>query len=893
MRKFFSLSQCFLFCLAILFSFKSFAEVCPSPRGINTSITCTGNISTGIAGADGIYFGNTGNNINTVNMTGDITTINSDARGIILSNDSGSSNINTVNLTGNITTTAASAYGIYANSFGTNSTNTVNMTGNITTNGAGAFGIYLHDDSGTNNTNTVNMTGNISTNLANAYGIWLRNYLGTNSTNTVNMTGNITTIGDGSYGISLTNSSVNNNTNTVNMTGNISTTGDSAYGISLYNSAGTYSTNTVNMTGNISTTHNEVHGLLLYNLFGSNSTNTVNMTGNITTSGDSAYGILLNNTMTNSTNTVNMTGNITTSGFSAYGIYLLNNAGTNSTNTVNMTGNILTSDIVAHGIYLKNDATSNSSNTVNMTGNITTNLANALGIYLYNGHDSGDNPSDNSTNTVTMTGNIETNGDGANGINLYNYDGINNTNTFNMTGNITTTGNGAYGIFLDNTGSDSSSNTVNMTGNITTTGNGANGINLYNNDGTNSTNTVNIAGRISATGSDSYAIRASNDFNSATSSNTVQLNKGSSVIGAIRGTGDSSASNFLKLNLGAGASYSFATTGFTVTDLNGRPMVSGSAHAAGVGNVTTASQNLYERTSQITQSLDDRLRTHDAKQNTSQDFWVNTYYSDSNRGGQGLSGSNLSFNQYRSGITAGFNVKNSYTPTELIVNYEHGKLNIDEGNQGISSNSVMAGALFPDIKKLFTGTLSAKAMVGYSDFSGDRKVLTNDVAFNGSRNVTASYQSSHLTIGSAWTKTLYQTDKIILDTLVGIDLNTQHINSYSESDLFKWNGRTINQLQERVTLGIEMKPLVKPLTLFGRVGVERRDLISGENQNYAINNTAVSYNDSNQRNTYATLNAGAYYPLTPTVKAYAQVRYYDSTKDIDSLSGSIGISGQF
>ena len=330
-----------------------------------------------------------------------------------------------------------------------------------------------------------------------------------------------------------------------------------------------------------------------------------------------------------------------------------------------------------------------------------------------------------------------------------------------------------------------------------------------------------------------------------------------------------------------------------MTDLNGRPMVAGSAYAAGVGNVTTASQSLYERTSQITQSLDDRLRTHDLKQNTSQDFWINTYYSDSSRGGQGLSGSNLNFNQYRSGITAGFNVKNSYTPTELIVNYEHGKLNIDEGNQGISSNSVMAGALFPDIKKLFTGTLSAKAMVGYSDFSGDRKVLTNDVAFNGSRNVTASYQSSHLTIGSAWTKTLYQTDKIILDTLVGIDLNTQHINSYSESDLFKWNSRTINQLQERVTLGMEIKPLVKPLTLFGRVGIERRDLISGENQHYAINNTAVSYNDSNQRNTYATLNAGAYYPLTQTVKAYAQVRYYDSTKDIDSLSGSIGISGQF
>jgi hypothetical protein len=526
------------------------------------------------------------------------------------------------------------------------------------------------------------------------------------------------------------------------------------------------------------------------------------------------------------------------------------------------------------------------SNTVNMTGNITTSGNGAYGIYLLNYYGS------TNSNTVNMTGNIMTIGNESHGIYLDNYSGTNNINIVNMTGNISTIGNESHGIYLDNYSGTNNINIVNMTGNISTIGNDAYGIFLNNYLGNSNTNTVNMAGRISATGSP-YAIYAFNS--SSTTSNTVQLNKGSSVIGAISGTGifDYTANNFLKLNLGAGASYSFATTGFTVQDLNGRPMVAGSAHAAGVGNITTASQSLYERTSQITQSLDDRVRTYDLKQNTSQDFWVNTYYSDSNRGGQGLSGSNLSFNQYRSGITAGFNVKNSYTPTELIVNYEHGKLNIDEGNQGITSNSVMAGALFPDIKKLFTGTLSAKALVGYSDFSGDRKVLTNDVALNGSRNVTANYQSSHLTIGSAWTKTLYQTDKVILDTLVGIDLNTQHINSYSESDLFKWNGRTINQLQERVTLGMEIKPLVKPLTLFGRVGIERRDLISGENQHYAINNTAVSYNDSNQRNTYATLNAGAYYPLTPTVKAYAQVRYYDSTKDIDSLSGSIGISGQF
>ena len=615
---------------------------------------------------------------------------------------------------------------------------------------------------------------------------------------------------------------------------------------------------------------------------GSGITSSTTCTGNITTIASWVPGINLGNDSgsTNSNNTVNITGNVITSGANANGIYLLNDKGSNNSNTVNMTGNITTSGGGfgggfggSYGISLNNNYGKTNTNTVNLIGNVITSGANANGIYLNNSASSTQNGSD-TNNALNMSGDITTTGSSAHGIHLNNssyagfgfYLGTNNstmTNTVNITGNISTNGSSSHGIYLTNTGYGSN-NTM--------------------------TNILNISGRISATGSSSYAIYGSNA--DSTYTNIVQLNKGSSIIGAI-GVVLDVGTNKLNLNLGAGSSYSFATTGFTVTDLNGRPMVAGSAHAAGVGNITTASQSLYERTSQITQSLDDRVRTYDAKQNTSQDFWVNTYYSDSNRGGQGLSGSNLSFNQYRSGITAGFNVKNSYTPTELIVNYEHGKLNIDEGNQGISSNSVMAGALFPDFKKLFTGTISAKAMVGYSDFSGDRKVLTNDVAFNGSRNVTASYQSTHLTLGSAWTKTLYQTDKMILDTLVGIDLNSQHINSYSESDLFKWNGRTINQLQERVTLGMEIKPLVKPLTLFSRVGIERRDLLSGENQNYAINNTAVSYNDSNQRNTYATLNAGAYYPLTPTVKAYAQVRYYDSVKDIDSLSGSIGISGQF
>jgi hypothetical protein len=501
------------------------------------------------------------------------------------------------------------------------------------------------------------------------------------------------------------------------------------------------------------------------------------------------------------------------------------------------------------------------------SGTITLSSDYAIGIY-----------SDGNNSILTNNGIIDTSSYVGWGIKSV---GLNSTITNN--GRISTSGSGAAGLKIYGNNSIITNN-----GTITTSGNTADGILSVGNN-----IIINNSGSIRIADGNSAAITLGNAGFYGANNNTVNLLKGSIIVGDIHAdTGLTGAK--LNINLGSGASYAYSVTGpWTVNDLNGRPMVIGSAYAAGIGNVVTASQSLYERTSQITQSLDDRLRTYDLEKNTDQPYWINTYYSDSSRGGQGLSGSNLSFNQYRSGITAGFDVKNTFTPTEFIVNYEYGKLNIDEGNQGISSNSIMAGALFPDVVKVFSGTLSAKALVGYSDFSGDRKVLTNDVAYNGSRNVTANYQSTHLTLGSAWTKTLYQTDKIILETLVGVDLNTQHINSYSESDLFKWSGRTINQLQERVSLGMEIKPMVKPLTLFGRVGVERRDLLSGENQNFTINNTAVSYNDTNQRNTYATLNAGAYYPLTPTIKAYAQVRYYDSDKNIDSLSGNFGISGQF
>ena len=893
------------------------------PENNIATVNVTGNVS---GGDSGLYIENTNssNNVATVNVTGNLS---GGIAGLYIVNTNSSNNSNTVKITGDVTGAIAFFSNLYElGDISSHNTNTVDIKGDVrATNDVILFNATAPSDGNFNNSNSLNIVGNVTTSDG-SQGIVLVNN-GYFNSNTVNIVGDVS-LGLGVIGLeNVANytddvDTVNlsaHNTNTVNITGNINGSTAGGYMLKLTNDDYTsFDTNLLNIKGDINVNEPSSDGvkriLILSNTISSNSTNTVNLTGNITNiCGFVCEGISLNNTLnsTNSSNTVNMTGNILTGGYLVgYGVTMVNGATSNSSNTVNLTGNVTTSGLISYAVILANlggEETNSNQNTLNMTGYINTSGDGSTGIFIQE-------TGGNDNNTVNLKGSITTTGNEAPSpplprgpmsspgifISSQSETAVTNASTIvNMTGNITTSGNGSgeagaigsHGIYIEDYAT-SNTNQVNIIGNITTTGEYADGINLFSQSTSSlSENMVNLTGRLSATGLGARAIFASND--SATSTNTVQLNKGSSVIGSIVGEGAHAENNLLKLNLGAGASYDFETIGFMATDLNGRPMVTGSAHAAGVGNVSTATQSLYERTAQITHSLDDRLRAYNQQRDTVQPYWVNAYYSDSSRNGQGLTATNLNFNQYRSGITAGFNIDNTLTPIELVANYEYGKLNIDDGNQGIQSNAVMAGFLFPNLTNLIGGTLGAKALVGYSDFNGDRKVLTNDVAYNGSRNVTANYQSSHLNLGSAWTKILHENDKAKFDVLIGMDLNTQHIKSYSESDLFTWQSRTLNQLQERFELGLQMKPIHNPLSLYGRIGIEHRDLLSGENQNYTIVNQAVSFNDPNQQGTYVTMNAGAYYPLTKTLNAYANVRYYGADKNIDSLSGGIGIAGQF
>lgn len=684
----------------------------------------------------------------------------------------------------------------------------------------------------------------------------------------------------GAHGIASSSSSILS-TNS----GTITTSGISAYGIA---SAGQSVIN--NNSGSITTNGNDNFGILSS---GTSSTNT--NSGTITTSGDYSYGIVSTGASTTNTNS----GTITTSG--AYGLgFFSQGASTTNTNS----GTITTSGQNGYGLFSTGPNTTNTN-----SGTITTSGDDGYGIV-----------SNGASSTNTNSGTITTSGDAGYGI--YSL-GVSSTNT--NSGSITTTGTLSYGIY-----SSGLSSSVINSGTITTSGQYATGISNGFSDygviintgtiqvsgpdsvgvglggdwssllntgtiigaargvsvvGTNST--VNNYGVIKIIDSNSYSISIYNDHN------TVNLLKGSVIVGDIY-AGSLVTGAKLNINLGSGASYAYSVTGpWTVTDLDNRPMVTGSAYAAGIGAQETASQMLYQRTSSVTSALDRRLRSYASDETDNQPYWLDVYYSDVTRNSGGNYSTQTAFSNYNYGITAGFKLPNEVTPIELVVNFAQSNLNIDSGAQKIDSTSLMAGVLAPSITDVLGAKLSAKAMLGYAEHDGDRKVMTNSLLYDGSRQIKSDYNSVYGMAGAALTKIHPLTDHLSADVLLGLDLNVQRYESYKESDYFAWDSRTLTQLQSRVQVGLSYAFNENKASVFARVGAENRNLIGGATQDYEINNTAVSFNTNNKNDTYLTAQVGIKAQLEKRIQLFGVVNTLHSSDSVNSVSGNIGLRADF
>ena len=365
--------------------------------------------------------------------------------------------------------------------------------------------------------------------------------------------------------------------------------------------------------------------------------------------------------------------------------------------------------------------------------------------------------------------------------------------------------------------------------------------------------------------------------------NTINLNKGSIIIGTIHSSTDVT----LNMNVGASKSYAYTTSGagtITLNDLNNRPAVQGSALAINIGSMEMAGENLYQKTANITDAVDRNVKNN-------KDTWVEPYYSESTRDSGGNSSQIRQFKNNKQGVNAGFKVENSATPLQIIFNVDQTKNNIDSSEHIINSDGLMIGLMAPTYAQYEGFYVSVKGLVGYANSKTDRKILDNTTT-TGERTLTGEYDSYYAVVGSALSKN-YNLDKDLNANLIlGVDLTSEFRDSYSENLYFKYNSLELIQLQPRIQSEF-IKTTGKDSNVFLTAGVGAREILSGKTQKYSMNNTGVSFTAPNSGDYYASLAVGTNMNVAANVNFYALVSAKMSEKDTETYQASIGLKGTF
>ena len=472
---------------------------------------------------------------------------------------------------------------------------------------------------------------------------------------------------------------------------------------------------------------------------------------------------------------------------------------------------------------------------------------------------------------ITVTGNISSTNSGAAyglGANTISY------NTITVTGDISATATDtAHGLQFTSL----TDNTITVTGNISATANTAVGLRLQDS----SRNIINLTGLLSATGANSNAIEA----NSNSNNNTITFNQGSKIIGGLDNDG---TNNTLKFNLGSAASYNFTTSGAVdwVLEDTSKTVINGSAKSRGVADIDDSGNRLYQRFSQISSSLTKQHREVSYGE-VRGSAWIDTYYNDSERDNVPSQ-----INQNTRGVTMGFPVSsNSAVPIDVIVNYENSSVAYGLSEQNITSNSFMVGVALPELMKTKEGSLAMKLLAGLSNNDRDLTVL-NNLLTSGKETVTDKYNSFYVNAGAEWMQRLYKNEYFQHDIIIGMDINHERIDSSAASDYYILDNRDITQLVSQAQYGVTFTNSNKKLKINGSAGLAYRDMIDGEKQNYSIDGTAVSYT-SDKNNTYAIASLGVRYQFTPLSYAYANVKRFESTDNIDGTTGNIALIVQF
>ncbi len=390
----------------------------------------------------------------------------------------------------------------------------------------------------------------------------------------------------------------------------------------------------------------------------------------------------------------------------------------------------------------------------------------------------------------------------------------------------------------------------------------------------------------------SGSIKNANGVAIATFANNgnIILNEGSLIIGNITTTG---TNNTLTLNLGSGKSYAYTTSGeWNLIDLDNRPVIKGSAIAAGIGIQETADEMLHFKNSLVENSLEKRKENNitSQKDNNGHEIWLDPYAAKQTREADS---SEPTMNKYTSsirGITVGTKL-NSDKKIDAIVNISQNDLNIDQGSQKLQSQSIEVGLLASDLADYNNLKISGKLLLGYTDNDATRTVLTN-TSDTGSSLVTANYNSYDFLVGPNAHYNYRLNQKNILNLNAGLDLALQHTGSYNESAYFSWKDRTLTETSGNFDIGITHNQN-ESLSFWSKIGVDARTVLSGKASHYKAENTEVSFSRGNFNDTNFFAQIGANYNIESYLSSYISLAAGKSLNNVTTKQGNVGMKVNF
>jgi len=459
---------------------------------------------------------------------------------------------------------------------------------------------------------------------------------------------------------------------------------------------------------------------------------------------------------------------------------------------------------------------------------------------------------DQSGLTVTNSGTISAAGSKA--INLLNAEsstvtnnsgGVikSNTNTITFTensgtGNIVTINNSGE-IYAEAVSSGTTSNNAikseNDTDNITIINNS--GGHIHNNNSANtvlrsatvyissaSTGTLTNSGTIeNKAGVDNYALGI------AESGVTVTLKDKGKVIGKINVAG---SGHTIKLQHGAGQAYFYDIDGagtYDLEDLDGNPVVKGSAGSIGQGSNEMIDEVLGYKSLSLRKSLT-RFKQSD------QYFEEGKGWGEITTSFLKRDGENSSLKLGSETIGIGANIIQPISKNKnIIVSLETGSLNISQDHD-VDKFSLLTGIHFDkiEISENINSELYLLGGAGYN--KSDRKILTNTTT-SGELNITDSYENYEFLIGN----------KINLNSLfpdVSLNFGYSYTPSHEESKYFKWEEKDI--YNGSIALSDEYEIIKNKKTNFYLSWIaDARSVIDDNVQIFYVNGTKGSYSQNN------------------------------------------------